>query len=217
MIKPGHQKFSRATQKWNTYTFHNLRDFSRTSEDNNQKQNWIRKDISINKINSLTMYINPFALNNMVGHTILCFGFSDWKEICLSVEWEQKIGKNYSFLRAFFFGYRVKYVRWTKKDTLNLRTKLRKDPIFGYPIHINNNQIKILLKDLIQETNASKNTYKKYTVFNNNCTSAVRNIARKHFPIPKRHYSLLLASFLPKFLEKLGVLDRKEKQKIGIL
>jgi len=56
------------------------------------------------------MYICPFAFYDMVGHTIIEFAFEDKKTICLTVEGEQYIGKDYSFWTALYPGYRLRYV-----------------------------------------------------------------------------------------------------------
>lgn len=211
MIKPGYQKHCHITKKWDIYTFTNFRDFLRTSEDIDQKQNRITETIDINKIVGLDMYICPFAIHNMVGHTMISFRCSNGKKICLSVEAEIKINKQYSILHGLIFGYRGRYIRGTERDILNLRI-FRHEKVYKYPIHIDAKDIKELFVDIVKASNKAELWHINYNLFSNNCTTWLWKIAKKHFPIHKRHYSLLINALLPKYLHKLGVVKISEKE-----
>jgi hypothetical protein len=210
MIKPAYQKHCHITKKWDLYTFENFRDFSRTSEDVDQIQNRITETINITKIVGIDMYICPFALRNMIGHTMISFRCSDGKKICLSVEAEIKLHKQYSIAHWLFWGYRSRYIRGTERDILNLRI-FRNEKVYKYPIHISKQHIKELFLDITRESNRTESWYINYNLFSNNCTSWLWEIARRHFKIEKRHYSLLINSLLPKYLHKLGVVKISEK------
>ena len=157
------------------------------------------------------MYISPFALHNLIGHTILSFGFSNGKKICLTVESELKLHEEYNIFKGFFPGYRMRYIRGSETDILNLRI-FRKEHLHGYPLHLNTSTIQKLFLDLVKKTNQAETQYIQYNILFNNCTSALRNTAKKHLSIPKRHYSLLFNAFLPKFLHKFGVVKVNEKK-----
>ncbi len=211
MIKPAYQKHCHITKQWDLYTFENFRDFLRTSEDSDQIQTRITETIDITKIIGLDMYICPFALHNMIGHTIISFSFSDGKKICLSVEAEIKLHKQYSLIHWLTFGYRSRYIRGTERDILNLRI-FRHERVYKYPIHLSIDHTKELFLDIVKSSNKAESWHLNYNLFSNNCTSWLWRIARKHFPIHKRHYSLLINSLLPKYLHKLGVVKISEKE-----
>lgn len=213
MIKPGHQKFCHITTKWNKYAFHNLRDFKRTTDWVWQKQNWIEDTFDASNITWLDIYISPFALHDMVWHTILSFIFTDGKKLLLSVEWQQNIGEAYKIRKTIYPWYRMRYIRGTEKDTIWLRL-CRKEKIFKYPIYIKAKNIQELFKEFVKNTNESKNHYKPYWLVLNNCTSSLRTVARHHLPIPKRNIGFTFNKFLPKFLHKLGALKLEEKEEI---
>ncbi|HCB51991.1 TPA: hypothetical protein DEP21_05535 [Patescibacteria group bacterium] len=59
----------------------------------------------------MNIYICPFMWHNWIGHTIIEFLFTDNKTICLTVESELQILKQYSIIKGFFPGYRIRYIR----------------------------------------------------------------------------------------------------------
>jgi hypothetical protein len=211
MIKPGYAENCWISHKGNLYTFHNFRDFTRTSEGNDQKQNWIQETVDLKKLVWLDMFICPFMFKNRIAHTIVRFNFSDGKHTCLSVESQLNIWEEYNFLKQIIHGYRIRYLRWTDRDMLNLRT-FRHEKAYEYPVHLNSTAIKNLFIDLIQETNSVESKRQKYNLFKNNCTTWLRKVARHHLQIPKWNYSLLFGWYLPKFLHDLGVIKLWEKK-----
>lgn len=214
MLKPWFQKFCSITHVWSIYTFHNFRDFQWTTEWAEQKQHRITKDIDVQKITGLNMYICPFAFYDLIGHTFLEFKLNNEENFCLSVEGQQKIGEDYSFWKAIWPGYRTRFLRGTPQDIIGLRI-LRKERLIKYPLHLKLTNIKTLFDDLVQATNDSKNHDQKYGMIFNNCASSLWKIARKHLPLSKWHFGLLFNRFLPRFLSKLGVVKLEERRKIN--
>jgi len=214
MIKPGQQKFCQISQEWDFLKFHNLRDFRWTSEWIDQKQNRIEKIFELNKIKSLDLYISPFAFHNWIWHTILGFNFSDDKKIYLSVEWQLDIGEKYSFWKAIWPWYRIRYIRWTEKDIIWLRAEFWKEKIYKYPLHISIDMIKSLFLWFVWKTNESKNHTEHYGLIANNCTSSLWITAKQHLNMKKWHWGLVFNKFLPKFLNKLDILNLNEKERI---
>ena len=202
MLKPGLTQHCHISHKGDEYTFHNFRDFSRTREDSKQKQNWREEIVQLKKMVSLDMYISPFMLHDLIGHTAVTFGFSDGRRLCLSVEAELEENEEYNLLKGFLPGYRIRYIRGTEKDIMNLRI-FRHEKVIRYPVHLSKEHITQFFLDLIEETNKAENKTEKYQLLFNNCTSGLRNTARKHFAIKRWHYGLVLNAFLPKFLHKL--------------
>lgn len=147
------------------------------------------------------MILVPFAWHNLVAHTILTFHFSDGKKVSLSVEAQLKEGRTYSFRKATFLGYRNLYIRATEADHLGLR-RLRKDHPVRYPLHLPQSRLQGLFKELVEKTNEVAHTHERYALLRNNCTSALRDVARHYFPLPRRHRTLIFAPRLPYFLKK---------------
>ena len=101
MLKPGHQKFCYIHHQKSSYRFENFRDFDRYDEEKN-KQHWTNIAIDSESICSLNLYIIPFALRNIIGHSILGFTCDDGSKVFLSVEGEQKSDQKYSFWKAIY-------------------------------------------------------------------------------------------------------------------
>lgn len=213
MIKPGYQRHCQISQQWNTYTFHNFRDFSWTSEWIDQKQDRKNIEINIDELQKIYLVISPFALHNLIGHTMIGFELQNKTRIYLSIEAKINIGKQYSLIHGLLLWYRTRYIWWSAKDILWLRL-FRQETIYEYPLQLTKQNIRALFKDFTDETNKIESHPTQYNIFTNNCTSSLRKVARKHFPMTKRHYSLLLDAFLPKHLHSLWVLKLSEKKQI---
>lgn len=213
MLKPAHQKFCTITHEGSIYTFHNFRDFHRTAANEDlQKPHRIEETIDSKKLIGVNMYICPFAFYDIVGHTIIEFVLQDKKTICLTVEGEQYIGKDYSFWTALYPGYRIRYIRGSTNDIVGLRTRTRKNRIIKYPLHLDRSIVQDLFNDFVQETNYTKNHDLPYDLISNNCTSSLRKVAQKSLSIPKMHRSLVFNRFLPRFLHKLHILKLSERE-----
>jgi hypothetical protein len=80
---------------------------------------------------------------------------------------------------------------------------------------MNIEDIKNLFQLIVKKTNDINSNNTPYLVVRNNCTSAIRNIARSYFHVPVRHPSLFLSSFLPNYLAKIDIVKLEEEEKIA--
>lgn len=210
MYKTWHNKCCYVTYEWNKYTFHNLRDFSRTDDESKQEEFWTIDTFHSKKIIGMDMIITPFSRHDVVAHTMLTFHFSDGKHITLSVEAQLKENESYEFRKAMFLWYHNLYIRWTESDHLGLRHLRGEHPI-RYPLHLNNSKLEKLFVALVHKTNKVYTKQERYALLWNNCTSTLRNEARHFFPLPHWHRTLFFAPWLPFFLKKKWALKLTEK------
>lgn len=212
MHKIWHNKYCHVTHKWTQYTFHNLRDFQRTHEDYNQVEHWTTDTFDVRDLRSMDMIVSPFWPKNVVAHTMLTFYFGEKKSLTLSVEAQLEQGKEYNFWKASFLGYHNLYIRGTEKDHLWLR-KMRKEHPIRYPLHVDKLNIQKLFINLVHNTNTGHLKHERYALLWNNCTSALWNSARHYFPLPRWHWTLLFAPWLPHFLKKKWALKLTERKR----
>lgn len=213
VLKPHYQKKCYITQDdTSTYTFKNIRDFSWSSEWQDQKQHWITETFHIDKIKKVYFLYAPFGPKNMIWHSMISFHFIDGKNICLSVEAPLYQWENYSFFKAFFGFYDIMYIWWTEQDHVSLRTKIRGDSIQKYLIDISNKHSKQLFVALIQATQKVVNKKTPYNLIWNNCMTSIWQIASTRFNLPRWNMALLFARFTPKFLHKLDLVNVKGKR-----
>jgi len=210
MHKIGHNKYCHVTHEWTQYTFHNLRDFSWKHLDYTQEEHRITDTFDVSTLKGIDMIVSPFGPRNVIAHTMLTFYFSDSKSVSLSVEAQLDQWNDYNFWKATFRGYYNLYIRGTEKDHLWLR-KLRKEHPIRYPLHLDNKSLQKLFVALVHNTNEAHTKHERYALLSNNCTSALWNTARKFFPLPRRHRTLLFAPWLPHFLKKKWALKLTEK------
>ncbi|HMT27536.1 MAG TPA: DUF4105 domain-containing protein [Candidatus Absconditabacterales bacterium] len=214
MLRIGHNKISHIVQQGNQVQIENLRDFSWTVEDYGQKENWITEKYDSSLLQSVSLFVCPFGPFQLVAHTFLSFHFSDGKSLCVSVEIQAQQGESYNYFKAFLNGYRSIVIWGTERDIIGLRTNIRNEPVIRYPLHIRHSSIKKLFKNLIKNTNLVNENDTRYLVVRNNCTTAIWNIAREIFPLPRRHRSLFFSAYLPNYLGKLGIINLSEGKKL---
>lgn len=111
MHKIGHNKYCHITHNGTQYTFHNLRDFRRTRDDQEQEEHRTIDTFDSDKLIGANIDIVVFSRHGMVAHTMLHFHFTDKKELVLSIEGQLNKGKQYDFFTALRGGYRNLFIR----------------------------------------------------------------------------------------------------------
>lgn len=194
------------------FVFSNIRDFTWKSEDSTQKQKWIDDVFSPKNIEKVYLFNEPFWPWNLIAHTMISFHFTDWRNLCLSIEAPLYEWKNYSFRKAITFQYAIMYIRWTQHDHVTLRTKLRWWTLTKYLLNINKEHAQELFLMLIKETQKVEKQKSRYNLIANNCLTAMWRIISAHFQLPRWHWSLLLARFSSNFFAKLDLIRPKGKR-----
>lgn len=182
------------------FVIHNFRDFSRTSEDYSQKQNYTTEIIKYDEIKSVWFYVFPFTLRNTIAHTMIWFVKKDETEFCVSREAQFVQWKDRNLRDNLISWYRAIVLRGDIKDFIGLRDNVRWEKWHCYHIKIQSIKIKELLEHLAKLTNETNNKYTNYSLISKNCASGIWSYIYKDFDLPKRNYRLILTSFLPEIL-----------------
>ena len=213
ILKTNYQRKCYITQDDDsTYTFKNIRDFSWSSEWQDQKQHWITETFHIDDIKKVYFLYAPFGPKNMIAHSMVSFHFADWRDICLSVEAPLYQWENYSLLKALFGSYDIMYIWGTQHDHVSLRTELRNESVQKYLLDISQKHAIELFVALIETTQKVVNKKTPYNLIWNNCMTSIWQIASTRFNLPRWNIALLFARFTPNFLHKLDLVNVKGKR-----
>jgi Domain of unknown function (DUF4105) len=67
---------------------------------------------------------------------MLSFSFSGGKNLVISPEIRKERGESFDGIRGLLNQYELVYILATEDDAIRLRTNIRKNAVYMYPIHI---------------------------------------------------------------------------------
>ena len=190
-------------------TIHNIRNFIyRTTDD--YTPGYYDKTFDLNKIKSLDYVVSPFSFWHAVAHAFLTFGFENGEHISISIEIRKKKGDVFSPFKGLFNAFEIMYVIADENDVIKLRTNIRKDKVYIYPIKASQEKIAALFVDMIKRANALKDFPEFYNTLSNSCTTNIAHhvnaISPKKIPWDPR---IILAGYSDKLAYNLGLIDTK--------
>lgn len=178
--------------QWDAIAVSDIRNFTWRSDDDYDIQ-YYDKTFDINDVVSVDYFLSTFALGEKLGHTFLSFWLNDGSYIAVSIEARKEEWETYHPVRWLLNQYELIYVIADEQDLITLRTQVRKDPVYRYPLLTTPEQAQQLLLSLLTTTDELSQQAKFYNTIADNCTSVlwkhVNSIAPGTFPF---HYSLLL-------------------------
>ena len=123
----------------------NLRDFRYKQDKSIAQANYKNEIFNLSKMTKVWYGISHFGPNGFA-HVFLSFEFSDGKFLVISIEArlkEKHLG--YNALRGLFGTYTKTIVLSTEQDVIGLRTHIRKEKVYLYPLEISELYTKALL------------------------------------------------------------------------
>ncbi len=123
----------------------NVRDFRYNTDKSIKTENYFAETYYLSKMKKVWYAISHFGPNGLA-HVLLSFEFSDGKYLVVSIEArlkEKHLG--YNALRGLFGTYTKTFVLATEQDVIGLRTHIRKERVYLYPLEISELYTKALL------------------------------------------------------------------------
>ncbi|MFC1587763.1 DUF4105 domain-containing protein [Planctomycetota bacterium] len=190
----------------NTHIY-NIRNFDYRSDDDYTIQ-YYDKDYDLNKLDRLYFVLEPFSTLGTMAHTMLSFAFNNEDFVVVSIEIRKEKGESFSAFRGMFKKYELMYVLGDERDMIKLRSNVRKDDVFLYPIKIEKEEIKKLFIDILERVNKLKERPEFYHTLFNNCTTNIADHINNIYPgqIPFS-WKLLLSGYSDKLAFDLGLVD----------
>ena len=154
-----------------TVTIKDIRNFL-WSKDEAPTQRYETRTYDLGSLVSLDFILSRFGkMKGLAGHTLLSFGFEDGRFLTVSVEIRRETGQHYSFLRGLFRHYELMYVLADELDIIRLRTNIRQESTFLFPVKIAVPQIRDLFVSILKRANLLAKTPEFYHSIKNSCTT----------------------------------------------
>lgn len=158
--------------KGDVLTLHNVRNFHyRTRVDYNPA--WETRTYDLSKITSLDLFLSYWGSPH-IAHTILSWGFDNGKHLAISIETRKDVTQSYSSVKGFFKQFTLVYVAADEKDLIRLRTNVRKEEVYLYPLrNVPQDRARALLESYLRHMNSLVTKPEFYHAMEMNCTSVI--------------------------------------------
>lgn len=182
----------------NTMRLDNIRDFSwRTEED--FTENWKSADFNLDEITTVDLFLSYWA-GPAIAHTLVSFGFADGRHVVFSAEIRKKRHQKFSEIGGFFKQFELAMIAAEESDIVYLRTNVRGERVYRYPINIEREQAQQLFRLYTDTANRLSLDPAFYNTLTANCTTVVFDMARILDPSIALDYRVLLSGYLPEYI-----------------
>lgn len=173
------QQIPRVKLEGDRVLIENVRDFQYQSTTDYERR-FVTRQFSLSKVRTVDFVLSQFAEWRGMAHAFLTFGYevegsSTLEYLAISVEIRKEKGEEYSPVWGMFKQYELAYVIATETDVIQLRTHHRQEPIYLYPIQVEEYYTQQPLKSMLQQAHQLEDTPEFYHTVNNSCMS---NIAK---------------------------------------
>jgi len=189
-------------------TVKNVRNFRYISETENQVS-YYDQNYDLNSISRAWYIVEPFANRNYAAHTFLSFEFLDGKYLTISIEARKKKGQEYSLLSGIFHTYPLMYIAADERDAIMMRTNIRKNDVYLYPVKAKPAKVRLLFVDMLNKMNSLVEKPEWYNTFTANCTSMIAYHINKIWPelLPKFVWQVWITGYAEKMAFNEGLID----------
>ena len=203
-------KLSEISFSWNLINVKNIRNFSHLTEEK-WESNYYDEVFDLDKIESLYYIIEPFSDYDWPAHTMLSFGFSDWKYITVSAELRKEKWELFDPFLWIMNQFEIVYILWNENDLIKLRTNIRKDKVRLYPMKVTKNEIRKLFSSVLHRADKLSKEPEFYNTLWNTCTTSILKHVNslKKDKISSFDLKILLPSNSDKIAFELWLIDTK--------
>lgn len=167
-----HARLPTATFLEGLVTIENVRNFSwRTLSDFDIR--WAARTYALDEIRSVDYVMVPFGKFQGMAHSFLTFGFDDGRHVSISVEIRREKPEVFGPIRGMLRQYEIMYVVGDERDLIGLRSNIRKNSVYLYPIRATRRQIRDLFVSMLRRANELAQTPEFYNTLVNNCATNI--------------------------------------------
>lgn len=181
------------------FAYRSTTDFDRRWEDR-------RYDLS--RIETAWFVLEPFSSFPGAAHTFLSFGFAGGEYLAVSVEIRKEAGESFSPWKGLYRNYELMYVFGDERDLVQLRTGVRKDTVYLYPVKATKPQLRAMFVDIAARANGLAERPEFYNSLTNTCTTNIALHANRIHPgrVPLS-WHLVLPGYSDERAMQLGLID----------
>jgi hypothetical protein len=148
--------------------------------------------------------------SDAIAHVFISFGFTDGRHIAISVETRREVGEEYSILGGFFRRYEIIYVAADERDLIGVRSDVRRESVYLYPLVATNEEIRRLFLSYVDRIASLSTNPEFYNTVTNNCTTNVLQranaVSSKRIP---SNWTVLLSGYSDEYVYDLGRMSHR--------
>jgi len=206
---PDQQRLAHAIVRYPAVRVEDVRNFT-YGDDGSYKPRYETRQYDLRELDSVWFVVERFGSVPGIAHTFLSFGFGD-EFLAVSVEVRKEQGETYSALKGLFREYEIMYVVADERDLIGLRTNIRKDQVYLYPVSTTRGKARKVFLDMMLRANSLADQPEFYNTLTNTCTTNivdhVNTIAPSRVPFSFR---VLLPAYSDKLAYDLGLIPNRE-------
>lgn len=185
----------------------NIRNFRYKGTRDDYHPAWYDDEFSIDELESVDV-VSSYWSGDMIAHLFLSFGFRDGRHLAISIETRRSQNQHYSAWRGFFKHYMLTYVLADERDLIGVRTDVRKERVYLYPVQIKPETAQALFLSYLGRIDKLSVQPEFYNTFNNNCTSNILHHATSVSSKIKYSWKVLVSGYADQYIYELGLLDK---------
>lgn len=191
-------------------TIQNIRNFSYRAE-TDYDRNYYEKTVRIEDLVSVDFILSRFAEWQGAAHAFLSFGFQQKDQIeyiAVSVEIRKEVGEEYSPFKGLLKQYELNYVVADERDVIRLRTNIREEPLYIFPIQTSKENIQALFQSIMARIQKLEKEPEFYNTMTSSCMTNIVDHVNEIAPetIPWS-YKIVFPGYSDEVAYELGFVD----------
>ena len=189
-----------------TVTIHGVRNCDyRTETDYTCR--WESRTYNLADLQTVDLFVITWGAPG-IAHTIASFGFGEAGYVCFSIETRKEKGEGYSAIKGFFRQYERIYVVADERDVIRLRTNVRREKVYLYPLKVRPALARSIFLDYLREVNRLRDRPQWYNALIANCTTSVRQHVVPYTPDAWLDWRLVANGFIDRLFYERGLVNQ---------
>ncbi len=117
--------------------------------------------------------IEPFGTREGIAHTFLSFEFDGNRFVSVSVEARKEKDEEYTVHGGVLRSYELMYVIGDERDVIRVRSNIRKDEVYLYPVTVPEETVRELFLSMMRRAKDLAARPEFYNTITNNCTTNI--------------------------------------------
>ena len=177
-------------QNGDLLTIHHIRDFRyRTEEDSDAR--YRSETYDLNTLCGVDFASCHWDGMTAVCHTMLSFHFADGRRVVVSAETRLPEGAAQGALPGLYKKYGILYLFGTEEDIFGLRTNIRHEDLYVFPLKIQPSGARKLLLHYVELALHAEATHQDYNTISDNCSTGIVSGFRVLVPTMASKYDFL--------------------------
>jgi len=205
---PGHQILPKIEIKDNIIKIGFIRDFRYGADGQPTSVNYYSDQFAVSDVKKMWFGLSQFGGLGMA-HNLVSFEFEDGRYLVLSVEARTEQGQGYNPVLGLFRQYEMMYVIGTEQDVIGLRSFVRKEPLYLYPMALTKSQVEKLLVTFFQAARVLEQQPRFYNTMLHNCLSQLLLLSGEFSRMDVlSEWRILLPGYSYEVAYEMGYLDQ---------